>query len=44
MLIEVKRAYGGAEGKRGRGGDRFWVREPGKKAAPDGVREITPAR
>lgn len=44
MLIEVKRPYGGAEGKRVRVGARFWVRYPGKKAAPDGVLEITPAR
>lgn len=44
MLIEVKRAYGGSEGKRVRVGERFWVRYPGKKAGPDGVREITPAR
>lgn len=44
MLIEVKRAYGGAEGKRVRVGTRFWVRYPGKKAAPEGVLEISPAR
>lgn len=44
MLVEVKRAYGGAEGKRVRVGDRFWVLRPGGKKAPEGVQQITQAR
>lgn len=44
MLVEVKRAYGGAEGKRVRAGDRFWVLRPGGKKAPEGLQQITQAR
>lgn len=34
MLVEVRRAYGGQEGKRLRPGDKFWVVQPGGKAKP----------
>lgn len=40
MLIEIKRAYGGLEGKRIRVGDRFWVLAPGGKPAPEGIRTM----
>lgn len=44
MLIEIKKAYGGQEGKRVRVGDRFWVDKPGGKKCPDGLRSMTLTR
>lgn len=44
MLIEIKRAYGGQEGKRVRVGQQFWVAAPGSKKAPDGLVVITFSR
>ena len=45
MLVKVRRAYGGQEGKRLRVGDLFWVITPGGKKAPQPVvAEITHAR
>lgn len=44
MLIEIKRAYGGQEGKRVRVGQQFWVSAPGSKKAPAGLVTITFAR
>lgn len=45
MLIEVKRPYGGAEGKRVKPGTRFWVALPGKGKKPQrDLREITMGR
>ena len=44
MLIEIKRAYGGQEGKRVRVGQQFWVAAPGAKKAPDGLVVITFSR
>ena len=45
MLVKVRRAYGGQEGKRLRVGDLFWVITPaGKKAPVPVVANITHAR
>lgn len=44
MLVTVTRAYGGAEGKRIKVGQQFWVRKPGTKAGPKGVAEISYTR
>lgn len=44
MLVQVRRAYSGAEGKRVRIGTRFWVAKDSKSKAPDGVLTISWAR
>src|SRR5699024_464897 len=40
MLVQVRRAYSGAEGKRVRIGTRLWVAKDSKSKAPDGVQTI----
>jgi hypothetical protein len=45
MLVQVDRPYGGAEGKRVRVGQRFWVKSPGAGKKPQAdLREISHPR
>lgn len=44
MLVQVRRAYSGAEGKRVKIGAVFWVAKDSKGKAPDGVLTISWAR
>ena len=44
MLVQVRRAYSGAEGKRVRIGTQLWVAKDSKSKAPDGVQTISWAR